>query len=389
MADSARETGARELLARLVSFPTVAGESNEELVSWVGSHLAAAGAQVREVASTRADARNLHATIGPPDAQGVLLAAHTDVVPVEGQAWSSDPFELREDGGRLYGRGTADMKGFIAAVLAVAPGAARRRLRRPLHLAFSSDEEIGCRGVVPLLEELSRSVAPPTWCVVGEPTGMRVAERHKGKVALRVEVRGRACHSSRAPEGVNAVEHAARLIVGLYELQAALRDDLVDPAFGTPFATLSVGPIHGGVAVNIVPDWCAFEAELRFLPGQDAGAIVAAIEARARALEAEMRATAPEARIAVTRLAGYPPLAAAPSSGAAAEVAALAGTRAGASVDFGTEAGLYREALRVPVVVCGPGDMAQAHRPDEFIATEQLRRAEAFLRRLVVTLENV
>jgi acetylornithine deacetylase len=382
MAERSDGASARSLLARLVAFPTIAGQSNEDLVAWIASHLADADADVRELQGTRADARNLHAVIGPRDTPGVLLAAHTDVVAVDGQAWTSDPFTLREDGGRLYGRGTADMKGFIAAVLAVAPEAARLGLRRPLHLALSSDEELGCRGVGPLLDELEGLAAPPAWCVVGEPTGMRVAERHKGKVVLRFDVHGRSCHASRAPEGVNAVEYAARLIVGLRELQASLRDELVDREFGIPFATLSVGPITGGVSVNIVPDRCAFECELRFMPGQDPGPLVGRMEALAHGLEDEMRATSAQARIDVARTASYPALAAA-SAGAAARVAALAGTEAGASVDFGTEAGLYQEALGVPVVVCGPGDIAQAHRPDEYLEAAQLDRAERFALRLV------
>lgn len=380
------ERSAPALLARLVSYPTIAGHSNEALVAWIATLLDAAGAEVRVLAGTRPDARNLHAVMGPPDVPGVLLAAHTDVVAVEGQAWTSDPFELREDDGRLYGRGATDMKGFIAAVLAVAPDAAARGLRRPLHIALSSDEELGCRGVGPLLDELEVLAAPPAWCIVGEPTAMRVAERHKGKFVLGFDVCGMAGHSSRAPEAVNAVEYAARLIVGLGKLQASLRSELVDPAFDIPFATLSVGPIRGGVSLNIVPDRCTFECELRFMPGQDPGPIVGRIHALAGALQAEMRAKAPQAGIDLARTAGYPALAADASSEAAAEVASLAGTEAGASVDFGTEAGLYQEALGVPVVVCGPGDMAQAHQPDEYLEADQLKRAERFLRGVVAAL---
>lgn len=269
------------------------------------------------------------------------------------------------------------MKGFLAAVLAVAPDVARRRLRRPLHIALSSDEELGCRGVGPLLDELRTLAAPPAWCVVGEPTRMRVVERHKGKVVLAFEVRGRACHSSRAPDGVNAVEHAARLIVGLCDVQAALRAERVDHGFAAAFATLSVGPITGGVSVNIVPDRCSFVAELRFMPGQDPEPVVERIRGLAAALEDEMRRTSEDARVAVTRAVQYPALGAAPGD-VPGVVAGLAGTEAGGSADFGTEAGLYQEALGVPVVVCGPGDMAQAHRPDEYLEIAQLDHAEAF-----------
>ena len=379
------EGSARSLLADLVAFPTIAGESNEELVAWVATRLADAGADVRVLPGTRPDARNLHAVIGPSDVPGVLLAAHSDVVAVEGQAWTSDPFALREHGGRLYGRGTADMKGFLAAVLAVAPELEGRPLRRPLHIALSSDEELGCRGVGPLLEELRALAAPPAWCVVGEPTRMCVVERHKGKVALAVEVHGRACHSSRAPDGVNAVEHAARLIVALRDLQASLRDEHPDARFAAAFATLSVGPISGGVSVNIVPDRCRFECELRFMPGQDPAPVIDRIEALAAQLEDELRRTSDEARVDVARTAHYPALRDAPGD-VPGRVAALAGTGAGGSADFGTEGGLYQEALAVPVVVCGPGDMAQAHRPDEYLEIAQLEHGERFTRALARSL---
>jgi acetylornithine deacetylase len=226
---------ATELLARLVAFPTVAGESNEALVDWTAERLEDAGAVVRVLPGPRPDGRSLHAVLGPADEPGVLLAGHTDVVPVDGQSWSRDPFELHVEGDRLYGRGATDMKGFIAAVLAALP--APSVLRRPLHLALSVDEELGCRGTPALLDALG--IAPPRWCVVGEPTRMRVIERHKGKLAFRVDVQGRACHSSRAPEGVNAVEHAARFIVALREVEGELRAR-GDDRFGVPFATVSV-----------------------------------------------------------------------------------------------------------------------------------------------------
>jgi acetylornithine deacetylase len=363
------ERGA-QLLARLVGFPTVAGHSNEALIDWTAEQLEDAGAAVRMLPGPRADGHSLHAVLGPADEPGVLLAAHTDVVAVDGQSWSHDPFALRVDGDRFYGRGAADMKGFIAAVLAAAPGT--RTLRRPLHLALSVDEELGCRGTPALLSALA--IAPPRWCVVGEPTRMRVVERHKGKLAFRVEVHGRACHSSRAPEGVNAVEYAARFIVALRDVEDELRA-CTDDRFGVPFATVSVGPIRGGVALNIVPDACTFEAEVRLLPGQDPAAVLARIRDLAAGLEAQMG----EGGIEVAELTRYPGLA---SSDAAAEIAALADASRNGSVDFGTEAGLYQAALNVPVVVCGPGDMAQAHVADEYLEADQLERAERFIRRI-------
>lgn len=376
---------ARELLARLVAFPTVAGESNEALVDWIAQELEDAAAKVRVLPGPRPDGRSLHAVVGPADEAGVLLAGHTDVVPVDGQSWSHDPFDLRVDGGRLYGRGAADMKGFVAAVLAAVEASRSSALRRPLHLALSTDEELGCRGTPALLSALAGAIPAPRWCVVGEPTRMRVVERHKGKLAFRVAVRGRAAHSSRAPEGVNAVEHAARLVVALRDVEAELRAALTDERFDTPFATVSVGPIHGGVALNIVPEWCTFDAEIRLLPGQDPVVAEDRVRQIAAALEAAMRERAAESRVEVTRLSRYPGLADSPGA-AAAEIAALAEESRGGSVDFGTEAGLYQAALDVPVVVCGPGDMAQGHVADEYLETDQLDRAERFVRRIAQAL---
>jgi acetylornithine deacetylase len=236
------------------------------------------------------------------------------------------------------------------------------------------DEELGCRGTPALLSALA--IRPPRWCVVGEPTRMQVVERHKGKLSFRVDVHGRACHSSRAPEGVNAVEHAARLIVALREVEDELRAH-TDERFGVPFATVSVGPIQGGVALNIVPDACTFEAEVRLLPGQEPAAALA----RVRELAADLQG---ESRIEVTELARYPGLGG--RGPAADEVAALAGAARDGTVDFGTEAGLYQAALGVPVVVCGPGDMAQAHVADEYLETDQLERAERLVRAIAGTL---
>jgi acetylornithine deacetylase len=376
----------RRLLADLVGFATVAGTSNEALVAYAAERLEDAGATVTTSPATRPDGHNLHAVLGPADVPGVILSAHTDVVAVEGQAWTRDPFVLHAEAGRLYGRGTADMKGFIAAVLAIAPGVKASALRRPLHIVLSCDEELGCVGIRPLLPELARTIPPPQVCVVGEPTRLRVADRHKGKLALRVTVRGRACHSSHAPEGVNAVEYAARLIVELRRLAGELEDAERDERFAVPHATVSTGPIRGGVSLNIVPDECIFEVEIRVLPGQEADALERRVATAAAELEHEMRGVAGEAAITVERATAYPGLAAGTNAAAAREIARLAGAGDGLAVDFGTEAGLLQQALGGPVVVCGPGDMAQAHRPDEYLEQSQLDDAVAFLKRLAATL---
>ncbi|HEX4008683.1 MAG TPA: acetylornithine deacetylase [Solirubrobacteraceae bacterium] len=374
----ARLASVVELLGELVAIPTVAGRPNEQLIDLVGRRLAACGIDSATVASaTRADGLNLHATVGPPVSGGLLLAAHTDVVDVEGQTWSSDPFTLRCAGDALYGRGTTDMKGFLAAAVCAVERAATQPLRRPLTLALSCDEELGCAGVGTLLDALSATQRRPALGIVGEPTGMRVADRHKGKVRLRVDVRGRAVHSAIAPAGVNAVVYAARVVTGLDEIGGGLADTERDAAFAVPHATLSVGPIHGGVSTNIVPEQCTFEFELRLMPGQDGNAVLGRVRALSAALEREMQVVASESVIKLTELARYPGLRAdlkAPSLPGAGETIA---------VDFGTEAGLYHERLSVPVVVYGPGDMGRAHRPDEYIRVSELRSAVSTLDALI------
>jgi acetylornithine deacetylase len=385
------EADARSLLADLVAFQTIAGTPNGELIDYAAARLEAAGAHVTVSTGDRPDARNLHAVLGGDGADGLVLSAHTDVVAVEGQDWTHDPFTLSERDGRLYGRGTADMKGFVAAVLAAVGSRSRRPPARPLHVVLSSDEELGCRGIRPLLPALSDAIERPWLTVVGEPTGLRVVERHKGKLAFEVDVRGRASHSARAPEGVNAVAYAARLIVALDGVAQRLRDGRRDQRFAVPYGTVSVGPIRGGVSVNIVPDACRFEFELRHLPSDDPGELRAWIDGAVEPLVREMRAVDPAAAIELRTTIEYPGLA--PAGGAdgaepaaAAGLAELAGTESGGAVDFGTEAGLLQRALGAPVVVCGPGEMAQGHRPDEFVEVVQLDAAVTLLRRLIDTL---
>jgi acetylornithine deacetylase len=366
--------GTLAVLEHLIAYPTIAGQPNGELVAEVAERLERTGAAVTILPAHRDDAQNLHAVLGPSDAPGgLLLAAHSDVVAVDGQPWTHDPFALHIDHGRAYGRGTADMKGFLAAALTAMTEVDHRRLRRPLHLALSSDEELGCCGVRPLLDTLAGLPVSPAAAVVGEPTMLRVAERHKGKAAARVHVRGRAVHSSVASRGVNAVVFASRLITGLLDLQDELAAEAQDSGYTVPHATIGIGPICGGVSVNMVPDRCRLDVEVRALPEQSPDDLMGRMRARAEPLEAEMRAVHPEAAIAFEPLASYPGLRPAPDPGFAREVAS---GEAAVAVDFGTEAGLYQQKLGIPVVVCGPGDMAQAHQADEFIAVDQLTRGE-------------
>jgi acetylornithine deacetylase len=373
-----------ELLGRLVALPSIAGSDNRELISEIAGSLDAAGATVTVLAGTRPDTQVLHAVLGPADAPGgLLLAAHGDVVDVEGQAWSGDPFTLRVAGGRLHGRGTTDMKGFVAATLSAVGKASPSSLSAPLHVAISHDEELGCAGIGPLLDALDRDhaiAAPLAGVIVGEPTQLRVVDRHKGKVAFDVTVRGRAGHSATPASAVNAVSGAAHLIIALETLERELGAEFRDDAFATPHATIGVGPIRGGIARNVVPDRCTLQIEVRVLPGQDIDAIERRVAEVAAGVGTGLAAHAPEGGVELIRVAAYPPLAAEPSTAAFGDrVARVAGQGRGAAVNFGTEAGLYQQRLGVPVVVCGPGSMAQGHTPDEFLKANQLAAGETFV----------
>lgn len=384
---------AQRLLGRLVACPSVAGHDNIDLIAEIADRLQSAGAAVRIHDSDRPGAQMLHAVLGPQDApHGVLLAAHGDVVPVDGQRWTSDPFALRIDDGRMYGRGAADMKGFIAATLAAVAKAPVSSLRAPLHVAISHDEELGCVGVPRLLDALAETgavAAPLAGVVVGEPTQLRVVDRHKGKVSFEITLRGRAAHSATPSHGVNAVRAAAHLIVALEQLEAELHDECSDPGFEVPHATVGIGPIAGGVALNIVPERCTLKVETRMLPDQAPEEVAERVEAVAQRVARTMAGTAPDAGIDVARIAGYPPLR--PAAGQAtfaARVAAITGEPAGGAVDFGTEAGVYQARLGVPVVVCGPGAMAQGHTADEYLEVTQLGGAEALVAGIIAELSR-
>jgi len=373
-----------ELLGRLVGFDTTSHRSNLPLIHFVRDHLAALGVDSEIIHDDRGDKAALYATLGPAGRGGVALSGHTDVVPVTGQAWSSDPFTLTERDGRLFGRGAADMKGFIATALAWAPRFAAARLREPVHLCLSYDEEIGCLGVRPLLARLAAREDRPRLVIVGEPTDMRVVTAHKGKRSFDCRVRGRECHSSLTPHGVNAVEYAARIVVHLKRLardRAALGP--FDDGYEVPHTTLHTGVLRGGTALNVVPNAAELQFEIRDLPSEDTDALQAEIETLIReSLVPEMRDVAPEAGIELelhSEIAGFETS----SDHEAVRLAlALAETEELGKVDYGTEAGLFARA-GIPAVVCGPGSIAQAHRPDEYLSIEQLARCDRFMARLV------
>jgi acetylornithine deacetylase len=373
---------ATELLARLVHFDTTSNRSNLPLVRFVEDYLAQHGIASHIVPNAEGTKASLYATIGPAAVPGIALSGHTDVVPVEGQSWTSDPFVLTERDGRLYGRGAADMKGFLACVLAAVPDLKKRHLTVPVHLALSYDEEVGCIGVRPLIAEIGRRFVRPRVVIVGEPTSMSVVDAHKGPVRWHVDIQGRAAHSSMAPLGVNAISVAGKLLAELtrieQELKAAPRDERFDP----PYATLQVTRIDGGTATNIVPVSCRLDFDLRALPGVDAAAIDRRIRAFAdRECVVEMRRVAPEAGIEVRIANEVPPFASGPNSEAVALALHLAGQNETHAVSYATEAGLF-QAAGSPAVVVGPGDIAQAHIADEWIAKDQLDKCMGFLTRL-------
>ncbi|SFX35295.1 acetylornithine deacetylase [Paracoccus pantotrophus] len=378
-----------DILRRLVAYETLSRRPNLDLLDYVEGLLVPAGARVERFAHADGSRANLWATIGPEGPGGVVLSGHTDVVPVAGQDWSVDPFALTERDGRYYGRGTADMKGFVAAAVHAAIRAARRDLRRPLHLALSYDEEIGCMGVRGMIEALAARPDRPALCIVGEPTGMRIATGHKGKLACRACCHGREGHSALAPNALNALHLGAAFIASLQARQQELvRAGARDPAYDIPFSTIHAGLMQGGTALNIVPNRCEIDFEIRNIVADDPAAILAAIAGDAEAIAAPHRARFPEARIEIETVSGYPGLDAPEDAPAVRLLRRITGQDGPAiKVAFGTEGGLFHQGLGMSTAICGPGFMEQGHKPDEFIAAEQLSGCDRMLSRLLDALE--
>ena len=372
----------KELLARLVSFDTTSHKSNLGIIHFIEDFLAQHGVASQRVPTADGQKSSLFATIGPPGLAGAGLSGHTDVVPVEGQTWDTDPFSLTARDGRLYGRGTADMKGFLACMLAMVPQFKHRRLRVPIHLIFSYDEETGCHGVRPMIAEMGSRLTRPRMVIVGEPTNMSVVDAHKGPVRWSVGIQGRAAHSSMAHLGVNAITYASRMIGELERIEQDLKARPPDHRFTPPYPTLQVTLINGGTATNIVPVSANFSFEVRAMPGLD----VSAIEQRLRAFAEtrclpEMRKVAPEAAISITQTNAVPPFGADRDSEVVALALNLAQQNDTFAVSYATEAGLFQGAS-APSVVCGPGDIAQAHTANEWIAEAELDKCMTFLGRL-------
>jgi acetylornithine deacetylase len=379
----------RTMIERLISFNTVSRDSNLGLIEWVRDYLHGLGATTRLTHDATGKKANLFATLGDSGKPGLILSGHTDVVPVDGQNWESDPFVATERDGKLYARGSADMKGFIGIALTQAPkfiaALNANRLDAPLHYALSYDEEVGCLGVRRLIRDLQENAIRPAGCVVGEPTSMQPIIAHKGTHRFRCAVHGREAHSSYVTHGVNAIEYAARLVVIIRQIADRLAQvEQRDYGFTVPYSTLSTGLIQGGIAANVVPKDCVFHFDMRTLPQASPDALYQEIRSQAETLAAEMRRVDANAGIDLQWMSQTVGLAAAETDAIVQWAMQLSRNASVGKVSYGTEAGLFQK-MGVPTVICGPGDIAEAHRPNEFVALDQLAQCESFMDRILET----
>lgn len=378
-----------DILARLIAFDTVSRNSNMALMDYVRELLAEVGVEARLIPNTDGTKANLLATIGPGNTGGVMLSGHTDVVPIDGQDWTRPAFELTSDQGRYYGRGTTDMKGFVACALAAGLKAAKRELASPLHLAFSYDEEIGCQGVRSMIDLLRDAPVRPAMCIVGEPTSLSVATGHKGKVALKARCIGREGHSALAPMAMNALHLGCDLVRALRDVQDELRENgAQDGDYDVPYTTVHAAKMAGGVALNIVPNLCEVDFEIRNVADDNPENIMADIRNRAAEIVGAIKDHAPEADITFEVNFSYPGLNTSRTADVVHFVQSLTGVNSTNKVAFGTEGGLFSQELDIPTVVCGPGSMMQGHKPDEFVEISQIERCDAMLDVLLDRLET-
>lgn len=372
-----------EILAALVGFDTTSRNSNLALIGWVRAYLDHLGVGYRITTDATGGKANLHAVIGPQTQGGVALSGHVDTVPVDGQAWSTNPFSLSSRDGRLQGRGATDMKGFVAAMLAAVPDLQAAGLRRPVHLLLSYDEEVGCLGVHGMIADMAAGGVRPALCIVGEPTLMQPVLAHKGRTAVRVDVRGRGGHSSAPAQGVNAVHAAAEAVAWLAaDARRIAAEGPFEDGFDPPHTTVHVGVMAGGAALNMIPEHAWFEVEYRGIPATDRGA---ELDRLRRHVEAQivpaMRAGDAAAGFTFAVLNDVPALSLDPTHELTGLVRQLTGSNSTGKVSYGTEAGVF-QAAGIPTIVCGPGDIAQAHQPDEWIAASELAACDDFIRRL-------
>ncbi|WP_300547608.1 acetylornithine deacetylase [Roseovarius sp.] len=380
----------RAILDALVGFPTVSRDSNLELIDWVEDYLAQFGVKSTRVYNDEGNKAALYASVGPDVEGGVVLSGHTDVVPVDGQDWSTDPFTVVEKNGRLYGRGTCDMKGFDALALAAVPLALERGIKRPLQIALSYDEEVGCIGAPPMIDRMVRDAGLPRAgaVIVGEPSMMKVVSGHKGGTGFKLHFRGFEVHSSLMHTGVNAIMYGAKIIEWANQMNArnmARQPRPSDAIFEPPWTTVHVGTIHGGTAHNITAKDCHFGLDFRFVPGDDISEWEALMRARLAEIEAEMKAIHPSASIGIERYFSVPALKPEVDGPAEALVRRLTGRNTTEVVSYGTEAGQFQE-RDYSAIICGPGNIAQAHQPDEYLTVEQFEAGQAFMDGLIETL---
>lgn len=380
------QLNSEEILRRLIGFDTTSTTSNLELIDFIRNYLDDFSLKSQLVHNDDQTCANLYATIGPDDMGGVMLSGHTDVVPTSGQNWNSDPYQLKADDQLFYGRGSCDMKGFIACTLAGIPKMVAQSLQTPVHLAFSYDEEIGCVGVKKLIDAMQGFEVKPRIGLIGEPTDMKMVIGHKGKAAFRVEITGSSCHSAYITSGVNAVEYAAELISFIRKMNSVVQDrNMLDDGYSVPHSSFHVGNISGGTALNIVPKQCAFEFEIRNLPQDKLDELTHEIKHFATdVLLAQMRSRFELSDIQFTPISNYPGL----RTDAASNVIDYTGSinpinEIGDNVSFGTEAGLFDQHLGINSVVCGPGSIDQAHKPDEFVSRQQMQYCDQMIANLV------
>ena len=372
---------ARSILDTLVAFDTTSSRSNLALIEWVENYLAQFGVQAERVANEAGDKANLFATCGPSVAGGVILSGHSDVVPVEGQAWSSDPWTVREAEGRLYGRGVADMKGFLALALAHVPRFVKGA--SPVHLAISYDEEVGCQGAPAMIKRMAASIPAPRLAIIGEPSSMRIITGHKGISVFEVRIRGHEAHSSLTGHGISANMIAVEIMAHLSDIARKLEAEAdADNGFDPPQATLTIGEMEGGTAANILAGHARFVFDLRAPPGVDTAAVLAPLQDQCAALDAAMKARFAGTGVKLTQIASAPPMTPDGSDDAVAFVRQLTGENEPASrVAYAAEGGQFQQA-GFPTLICGPGSIEQAHQPDEWIALEQFEAGARFMDRL-------
>ena len=371
------------MIERLIAFPTVSRDSNLGLIEWTRDYLLGMGVKSRLTYDSTGKKANLFATLGGGSRPGLVLSGHTDVVPVDGQAWNTDPFKATVIGDKLFGRGVADMKSYIATALVIAPKYLASNADAPLHLALSYDEEVGCIGVRSLIKDLTEMGLKTAGCIVGEPTLMQPIIAHKGTHRFRCNIVGREAHSSYTTQGVNSIEYAARIIVYIRQMADRLAQlESRDYSYTVPFTTLQTGTIKGGIASNIVPKDCEFQFEARTMPGASADRLYKEIQDFAQTLLPEMKRVEPNAAITFEALSSAPGMCTEESDAIVQLAASLSRNKPNGAVSYGTEGGLFQQA-GIPSVICGPGNIEQAHRPNEFVTLEQVAQCEEFMLRLI------